>query len=203
MGEAIISTMNCSWQQIATDLVSRQPLLSSVYYLKVMTHHMLDEVDLAFTERFFNCFLVREPGRVIASYARVRPHFDLHDLGFPQQLRIFRHVEQHFGVRPLVLDSARVLADPRAELSRLCNGASIGFSEKMLSWPPGSRPAMSVGKRPSASQITKTTGHSSPFAWCTVLRVTLSHSGGPTGAFSPSSPPTMTTSARNARASPV
>jgi Sulfotransferase domain len=136
--EQIIAAMDCDWRSVARSL-TEGPAPAPLFYQKHMTHHMLAEVDLAFTGSLINCFLVREPARMIASYARVRPDFGLEDLGLPQQLRIFRYVEQRTGRRPLVVDAAEVLANPRAALERLCRYAGIEFDDRMLSWPAGPR----------------------------------------------------------------
>lgn len=134
----IIAAMDCDWRSVAQRL-TEAPAPAPVFYQKHMTHHMLGEVDLGFTARLLNCFLVRDPVRMIASYARVRPDFGLEDLGLPQQLRIFRFVERDTGRPPFVLDAAEVLADPRAALGRLCAHAGIRFDESMLRWPAGKR----------------------------------------------------------------
>jgi hypothetical protein len=38
-----------------------------------------------------------------------------------------------------VIDSADVLADPRATLGKLCAALGIEFSDRMLNWPAGKR----------------------------------------------------------------
>lgn len=73
--EAIIAAMDCNWRRVARSLVSNAPAACRVFYQKHMTHHMLDAVDLRFTQSLTNCFLVRDPARMIASYAKVRPRF--------------------------------------------------------------------------------------------------------------------------------
>lgn len=136
--EQIVAAMDCDWRSVARTLTTADAG-AAVQYQKHMTHHMLPEVDLGFTDTLLNCFLVREPARMIASYAKVRPTFTLDELGLPQQLAIHRFVAARSARPPLVLDAAEVLADPRAALGRLCAHAGIPFMEQMLSWPPGRR----------------------------------------------------------------
>ena len=88
--DEIIASMDCDWQSVARAM-TEGPVPTPVQYQKQMTHQMLPEVDLAFTDTLVNCFLLREPARAIVSYSRVRPDFDVHDLGFPQQLAIYRY----------------------------------------------------------------------------------------------------------------
>jgi hypothetical protein len=147
---------------VAADLTRRLPGPCSVYYQKHMTHHMLPEVDLDFTDRLINCFLVRDPARMIVSYARVRPELTLEDLGLPQQWRIFEHVRARTEARPLVLDAMDVLADPRRELGRLCAHAGVAFHEEMLAWPAGPRDSDGVWARHWYAAVEKSTGFQPP-----------------------------------------
>jgi hypothetical protein len=142
--------------------LSEAPAPAPVFYQKHMTHHMLDEVDLGFTARLLNCFLVRDPARMIASYAKVRPDFGLADLGLPQQLRIFRHVERATGRRPFVLDANDVLTDPRTALARLCAHAGIPFEEGMLRWPAGKRASDGVWAPYWYAAVEASTGFDAP-----------------------------------------
>lgn len=159
--EAIIAAMDCDWRTVARALTS-DPVPEPVYYQKQMTHHMLPEVDLDFTGALLNCFLVREPARMIASYARVRPDFALEDLGLPQQLRICRYVAERSPRRPLVLDAREVLEDPRGALAHLCAHAGIPFLEEMLHWPPGPRPTDGVWAPWWYASVEASTGFEKP-----------------------------------------
>ena len=159
--EQIMAAMDCDWRSVARSL-TEVPAAAPVFYQKHMTHHMLDEVDLGFCDALINCFLVREPERMIASYARVRPVFGLEDLGLPQQLRIFRHVERRTGRRPLVLDAAKVLGDPRAALGLLCAQLGIAFDEYMLHWPAGPRASDGVWAPYWYTSVEASTGFDAP-----------------------------------------
>ena len=159
--DEIIAAMECDWRAVARELTTGA-CATPVHYQKHMTHHMLPEVDLGFTGQLLNCFLVREPARMVASYARVRPEFDLLDLGLPQQLRIFRHVSAHTGRKPLVLDASEVLADPRSALGRLCAHAGMVFDERMLSWPAGKRASDGVWAPHWYAAVEASTGFEPP-----------------------------------------
>lgn len=136
--EEIIAGMDCDWRSVARTM-REGPVHTPVQYQKQLTHQMLPEVDLSFTDTLFNCFLVREPARMIASYAKVRPDFALHELGLSQQRDIYRYVALRSARPPLVLDAFEVLSDPRAALGRLCTYIGIPFLEQMLHWPAGRR----------------------------------------------------------------
>jgi hypothetical protein len=104
-----------------------------------MTHHILPEVELDFSDSLRNCFLIREPRRIIASYLHVRPDFTLEELGFPQQWQLFQRVADKWGEPPPVIDSAHVLQAPERNLRALCEAVGIEFSSRMLQWPAGPR----------------------------------------------------------------
>jgi hypothetical protein len=159
--EQIIAAMDCDWRSVAFSLTDT-PCTAPVFYQKHMTHHMLSEVDLSFTDALLNCFLVREPARMIVSYSRVRPDFTLEDLGLPQQLAIYREVSERSASRPFVLDAADVLVDPRAALQRLCRHAGIAFSESMLSWPAGARASDGVWAPYWYASVEASTGFEPP-----------------------------------------
>ena len=138
-GDDIIRSMDCDWRSVAEALCFREPHPCQVYYQKHMTHHLLPEVELDFSDSLRNCFLIREPRRIIASYLRVRPDFTLEELGFPQQWQLFQRVADKWGEPPPVIDSAQVLQAPEKNLRALCKAVGIEFSSRMLQWPAGPR----------------------------------------------------------------
>jgi hypothetical protein len=137
--ELIIQSMDCDWQSVARTLCECVPAPCKVFYQKHMTQHIVPKMDMGFAESLTNCFLVREPRRIIASYVRVRPQFTLEELGFPQQLALFERLTAAQGKPPPVIDSTVILTDPRRALDTLCAALGIPFSERMLSWPAGRR----------------------------------------------------------------
>jgi hypothetical protein len=98
-----------------------------------MTHHLLPSFDRTGLGALRHAYLVRDPERVLTSYAKVRDEPTLEDLGLPQQVELF---ETHGGP---VVDAADVLRDPRGTLGLLCAALGIAFDEAMLSWPAGPR----------------------------------------------------------------
>ncbi len=100
-------------------------------YLKLMTHHMLSDMDLGWAEGLTNVHLIRHPARVLASYTAKRENVTLEDIGFPQAARI------HAALPGPVIDSADIRADPEAMLRALCAAAGFPFDAAMLHWPAG------------------------------------------------------------------
>ena len=64
----------------------------------------------------------------------------LEAIGFPQQARLFDAMRAHTGKMPPVVDSDRILADPRSVLQRLCAALDLPWDEGMLAWTPGPKP---------------------------------------------------------------
>lgn len=103
-------------------------------FQKHMPHHMLEGFPMEWAKDAKHFFLIREPARVIASYAKERGAFDLEDLGFAPQCRLWEQLG-----RPPVIDSMDILRWPRTMLSQLCHAIDIPFDRAMLSWEKGPR----------------------------------------------------------------
>jgi hypothetical protein len=130
----------------------------AVFYQKHMTLHLLPQLDRGWLEKLQNCFLIREPDAVIASYAAVRSEPTLADIGFVQQAELFDEVCRISGQQPLVIDSREFLLDPRSMLQAICARLDIGFSEDMLHWPPGPRASDGVWARYWYDSVWQSTG---------------------------------------------
>jgi hypothetical protein len=141
MREEVIASQSTDWREVTAWLTGPVPGGKAVWYQKHMTHHLLDEVGREWLDRLTNCFLLRDPRSVLASYAQKRTErVQLEDVGMVQQAAIFDEVVARGGGRiPPVIDAADVLQEPRGTLSRLCTAVGIAFDERMLSWPPGRR----------------------------------------------------------------
>ena len=139
LAREIIETGGTDWREVAARLTGDVPQGKPVFYQKQMTHHLLPEVDREWLARVTNCFLIRDPREVIASYLKKNYEPTALDVGFPQQLEIFEWVRAHCGTTPPVVDARDVLEDPRRTLGRLCDALGIPFTDRMLSWEPGYR----------------------------------------------------------------
>ncbi len=110
----------------------------SIYYQKHMSQHMLGQFDRNWIFECQNVFLIRDPARVIASYAAKRENPTADDLGFRQQGELFDMICQKTGTSPPVLDSFDIRLDPEKALRKLCASIGLGFDPRMLTWPKGS-----------------------------------------------------------------
>jgi hypothetical protein len=134
--------------------LTTQPVATPVQYQKHMTHHLLPEFDRSALEPLTHAFLIRDPQRVLVSYAKVREEPTLADLGLPQQVELF---ERYGGP---VVDAADILTDPRGTLGLLCAALGIPFDERMLAWPAGPRATDGVWARHWYAGVESSTGFS-------------------------------------------
>ena len=146
----------------ADDIIARcqgeAPGGKRIFYQKHMTLHLLPELERGWLDSLANCFLIREPEAVIASYAAVREDLTLEDIGFVQQAELFEQVRAQSGEIPPVIDSREFLLDPEAMLKALCARLDVDFDPCMLSWPPGPRDSDGVWGRYWYRSVWESTG---------------------------------------------
>ena len=139
MRKEVIEAGNSDWDEVSQYLTGIIPHDKSVWYQKHMAQHNLPGVDLDWTGRLTNCFLIRNPREVILSYSKKYEITSVYQLGFPQQFDLFTKLRGKTEIAPIVLDSKDVLMNPNNMLQKLCEKLEIPFSDKMLSWPLGKR----------------------------------------------------------------
>ena len=139
MRDEVLASQPTRWRDVANALSGPTPTGAAVWYQKHMTHHMLPDFGLDWANGCRNAFLIRAPEAVLASYTLKRENVTLADIGVERQRELFERECDRIGAAPPVIDSADVLADPRATLRKLCAALGIEFSDRMLSWPAGKR----------------------------------------------------------------
>lgn len=144
MRNAVIASMDCDWQSVAVTMTGPAPDGRSIWYQKHMPHHMVGPIAPDDLAGVTHAFLIRDPGRMAASYAAKREAVTAADLGVAAQRAFFEREADRIGEAPPVVDSADVLRDPAGTLAVLCRALDIGWDEAMLSWPAGRHPADGV-----------------------------------------------------------
>ena len=139
VGSEVIAAGETDWRRVVKRLLGEAPGGRPVFFQKHMTHHLLPEIDRGWMDEVVNCFLIRDPREVLASYARMRSTVTVEDVGVPQQAEIFDYLQARSTDTPVVLDARDVLENPRGVLSALCGRIGIEFTDRMLAWPPGPR----------------------------------------------------------------
>ena len=135
----VIASQGTDLDSIIARCTGDIPADRQIFYQKHMTLHLLPEIERSWLSALVNCFLIREPEAVIASYAAVRTDATLEDIGFIQQAELFEQVRAMSGEVPMVIDSREFLLDPETMLQAICAKLDIGFVPEMLSWPKGPR----------------------------------------------------------------
>jgi hypothetical protein len=153
----VIAAGETDWRKVAACLTNAEVEGKSIHYQKQMTHHLLPEIDRAWLAGLTNCFLIRDPAEVIVSYLRKNDDPTPDDLGFPQQLEIFKWVREETGQIPPVIDARDVLENPEAMLSKLCAAVGVAFDPAMLQWPPGLRETDGVWAKHWYSEVSGST----------------------------------------------
>lgn len=108
------------------------------YFIKGMAHHYHNIEDLSFLLNLNNLFLIRDPAKLIASFAQVIPNPTLQDIGIKIEWDLYKYLLSE-GQHPIVLNTEEVLKEPKSVLTQLCDLLHIPFDPKMLHWDPGPR----------------------------------------------------------------
>lgn len=154
----VIAAGEADWQKVVAQITGAIPEGRRIFFQKHMTHHLLPQMGRDWLGKLTNCFLIRHPREVLASYVKVIETPAIDDTGIPQQTEIFEWVRKATGRVPPVIDAADVLKDPRRILGLLCDKLGIGFQESMLSWPAGSRLTDGVWAKYWYGEVEKSTG---------------------------------------------
>ncbi|MFN2624285.1 MAG: HAD family hydrolase, partial [Chthoniobacterales bacterium] len=158
----IIAAGENDWRKVIHQLTGPAPPGKRIFFQKQMTHHLLPEIDRGWLEAVTNCFLIRDPAEVIASYIKKKDDPTLEDIGFVQQAEIFDWVREHAGAIPPVIDAHDVLEDPEKILRLLCEAIGIDFTEAMLSWSPGLRETDGIWAKHWYNEVATSTGFRKP-----------------------------------------
>ncbi|HET7174588.1 MAG TPA: HAD family hydrolase, partial [Gammaproteobacteria bacterium] len=80
--EEVMASQPTDWQRVVKELTGPVPDHKPIWYQKHMTQHLLPQVPLDWLESLNNCFLIRRPEEVVASFTIQRPDAATWELGF-------------------------------------------------------------------------------------------------------------------------
>jgi hypothetical protein len=135
---------------------------TKLQYQKHMTHHMLPDCDLKWTQHLQHCFLIRDPAHVVNSYTNSRGECSADDIGLKRQYELFVEIGKLTGQKMPVVDSPSVLANPEHTMRALCEALNISFDTNMLSWPAGKRDSDGVWAKHWYHSVEASTAFGSP-----------------------------------------
>ncbi|MEZ4446887.1 MAG: hypothetical protein R3B72_47850 [Polyangiaceae bacterium] len=145
----------------AVAAITVRPCAAAVQYQKHMAQHLLPTMDRGWLAGLTHAFLLRDPRRVVASYAARRGSPTPEDLGFHQLLELYERLEAA-GERPPVILAEDILAAPRPALVALCEALDVDFQEAMLRWPQGPLPGEGVWAPHWYGALWRSTGFGAP-----------------------------------------
>ena len=135
--DAVLTSQDPDGEAVVRDLIlGDHP--TPVVFFKQMAQHAVD-LDMGFLGSCRNMLLVRDPERVVTSFAKNVPDVGVADTGPPIQVDLLESILAA-GKDPIVVDAAALLAAPEPMLRRLCDRLGLAFDPAMLSWPAGPKP---------------------------------------------------------------
>lgn len=143
------------------DLIHRHDRDDGYLFVKNMAHH-IDGYDYSYSTSIRNVFLIRDPRRLIASFAKVMPDMTAKDTGLAREAALHRELYEASTRSPIVIDSGRLLTDPEAYLRALCDALDIPWNDDMLAWEAGPREEDGVWAKYWYASAHQSTGFSKP-----------------------------------------
>jgi len=137
--DEVMRSQPTDWREVAALLTGPIPNGKSIWYQKMMSHHLTDGMGRDWIAGLSNCFLIRDPAAMITSFIKIIDNPTPEDLGLPQQVELFEWLRKGKGTTPVVIDSRDVLMDPAGMLTQVCERVGVPFDEAMLGWEPGTR----------------------------------------------------------------
>ncbi len=155
--EEIIGCYETDWRAVVEGLladVAEEPIV----FQKHMTQHMLEHIDRSWLGAVSNCFLIRDPRRMLLSFSKVIPNPGLDQTGLPQQVELFNWVRAASASIPPVIEAKDVLRNPERALRKLCAALDVNFDRAMLSWKAGQRESDGIWAKHWYASVEKSTG---------------------------------------------
>ena len=162
MADQVIASMDCDWGSVARTMTGPAPDNAPVWYQKHMAHHMVGPIVHDDLPGLTHAFLIREPAKVMASYAAKRVAVRPEHLGSERQAEFFEREAERLGHAPPVVDSADILQDPAGMLEKLCTALNIAWDPAMLRWEPGIRATDGIWASHWYDAVAASTGFGEP-----------------------------------------
>ena len=162
MADQVMASMDCDWHGVARTMTGECPTGAPIWYQKHMAHHMVGPIAYDDLQGLRHAFLIRDPARVVASYAAKRVTVRPDHLGTAEQVQFFDREADRLGRAPPVIDSADILRDPPAMLQKLCSALGIVWDPAMLHWEVGLHPTDGVWGSHWYDAVVSSTGFGAP-----------------------------------------
>jgi len=158
LSDEIIKTGLIDYDEIIKYITGPIPLSKKIWYQKHMAHHIVEGVNMNWIKSMKNCLLIRHPNDVISSYSKKFEINNIRQLGYLQQIEIYKMLTTQIGSSPIIIDAKDLLSEPKKMLIEVCKNLRIKFDDKMLSWPQGVRTTDGVWGKHWYKQVQISTG---------------------------------------------
>tara|TARA_B100001146_G_C16103172_1_gene400311 strand:+ start:276 stop:1007 length:732 start_codon:yes stop_codon:yes gene_type:complete len=135
----IIKSGEINYNKIIKYITGPIPYSKKIWYQKHMAHHISPDININWIKKMKNCLLIRHPNDVILSYLKKNELENTQQLGYLQQVYIYKMLSQKTESSPIVFDAQDLLKNPKKMLIEVCGNLKIKFDDRMLSWPSGAR----------------------------------------------------------------
>lgn len=161
MFSEILASQSSDYERISAAM-SQGSCSTKLQYQKQMTHHMLADCDLGWTQGLQHCFLIRDPVQVVHSYTNSRGECSALDIGIQRQYELFEEITKLSGQHIPIIDSSVVLHNPERILRGLCEALRLDFDSNMLAWPAGPRTSDGIWASHWYHSVEASTGFAQP-----------------------------------------
>ena len=95
--EDVLKAQSTKWEDVVKLIIGKIPEKKLIWYQKHMVHHIVNGRNISWVKFFNNCLLIRHPKDVIISYAKQSPINGINDLGYLQQVNLFKKIKNITG----------------------------------------------------------------------------------------------------------
>lgn len=123
------------------DLLSEEGRKRPVFVKEVLDHrypYLYEHPDRIAS--FVHTFIVRHPAQTIASHYAMKPTVTRPEIGYERLFELFELLWAATGSRPLVLESERLLKDPKTTIEKFCEYTGLPYLPEALTWEAQDRP---------------------------------------------------------------
>jgi len=158
LSDEVINSGLIHYDKIIKYITGPIPSSKNIWYQKHMAHHILEGENIDWIKNMKNCLLIRHPSDVILSYSKKNEINNIQQLGYLQQIEIYKMLTEELGIPPIIIDAQDLLVEPKKMLIEICEILRIKFDKKMLSWPLGSRKTDGIWGKHWYKQVEASTG---------------------------------------------
>jgi len=158
LSNEVINSGLIHYDKIIKYITGPIPSSKNIWYQKHMAHHILEGENIDWIKNMKNCLLIRHPSDVILSYSKKNEINNIQQLGYLQQIEIYKMLTEELGIPPIIIDAQDLLVEPKKMLIEICEILRIKFDKKMLSWSQGSRKTDGIWGKHWYKQVEASTG---------------------------------------------